>query len=145
MFRAILDLPTFGNLLEGARFHYLTLGPAPCFGQPCPCYTIRGPWSLQGPSQCLKLSRLGCVSEGMLYLQKARQLCLHQLFELFAIQGYIATLFVSITVKHHDQSLHCFLQIRRHCEMIKAEGHLKMKECTKCPVRELVKKQGRNL
>lgn len=109
-----------GNRPEG-RFHYLALGPAPCLVRPCPCYTIRGPWSLQGPSQCLKLSRLGCKIDGNLYLQKARQLCLHQQFELFATQWCFATLCVGITVKHRDQSLHCSLQIRRHFDCLQWE------------------------
>lgn len=109
-----------GPAPEGG-FHYLALGPAPCLVRPCPCYTIRGPWSLQGPSLCLKLFCLGCMIVGNSNLQKARQLFLHQQFELFATQGCFATLCVGITVKHHDQSLHCSLQIRRHFDCLQWE------------------------
>lgn len=53
-----------------------------------------------------------------MYLKKAGQLFLHQLFELFAAQGCFTPLSVCVTVKHCDQSLHRSLQIRRHCDWL---------------------------
>lgn len=54
----------------------------------------------------------------LVYLQKAGQLCLHQLFEFFAAQRCFITIAARVTVKHSDQSLHRSLQIRRHCDWL---------------------------